>query len=50
MQIPAPECLENAPATFVDPGQTHHELIDDEGTEMYQCCIHPWMRVIVRAK
>jgi plastocyanin len=48
--VPAPECLENAPGTFVAAGATHHELIDDEGTEMYQCCIHPWMRVIVKAK
>jgi hypothetical protein len=48
--VPTPECLENAPATFVAAGTTHHELIDDEATEMYQCCIHPWMRVVVHAK
>jgi plastocyanin len=48
--IPAPECLELGGADFIAPGDTHHESIDDAGTEMYQCCIHPWMRVIVTAK
>jgi len=48
--VPAPECLELTGAAFIASGATHHESIDDEGTEMYQCCIHPWMRAVVTAK
>ena len=48
--VPAPECLELAGSAFIASGATHHESIDDEGTEMYQCCIHPWMRAVVTAK
>jgi hypothetical protein len=21
--------------------------VDEPGTELYQCCIHPWMRAVV---
>jgi plastocyanin len=48
--VPAPECLDQVHANFIASGGSHQELIDDEGTELYQCCIHPWMRVVVNAK
>jgi plastocyanin len=47
---PAPECLDLAGNDFIPSGATHHATIDGEGTELYQCCIHPWMRVVVNAK
>jgi plastocyanin len=31
-------------------GGTQTETVDEEGTELYQCCIHPWMRATVVAK
>ncbi len=45
----APEC--KAPTvTLVPSGGTQTETVDEEGTELYQCCIHPWMRATVVAK
>ena len=48
--VPAPECLELTGADFIPPGGTQQESVEDEGTELYQCCIHPWMRATVTAK
>jgi hypothetical protein len=48
--VPAKECLELAGGAFIPSGATHHASIGTEGTEMYQCCIHPWMRLVVTAK
>jgi plastocyanin len=48
--VVAPECLALTGADFIPPGGTHHESVEDEGTELYQCCIHPWMRATVTAK
>jgi hypothetical protein len=45
--VPAPECLALAPSAFVPPGGSFPDTPDDVGTELYQCCIHPWMRVRV---
>jgi plastocyanin len=42
----APECLALDPDDFVAPGQTYHETVDHAGTVKYQCCIHPWMRLV----
>jgi hypothetical protein len=45
---PAPECLALAPGDFINPGAT--SAIDDAdtpGDELYQCCIHPWMRTVI---
>ena len=44
--IPAPECLALEPDDFVAPGTVYHDEVDD-GTTLYQCCIHPWMRTVV---
>jgi len=41
----APECRE---AKFLRPGASTSHVADDAGTEMYQCCIHPWMRAVVQ--
>lgn len=48
--VPAPECLALAPADFLNPGQGTSEVLDEEGTEHYQCCIHPWMRMTLEVK
>ena len=41
----APEC---AAAHMLLPGDSSHEVEEEEGVEKYQCCIHPWMRAEVR--
>lgn len=43
----APECLLLEPEDFIAPGASDSEVEDDDGTELYQCCIHPWMRAKV---
>ena len=45
--IPAPECLTLGPQAFIPPGGTQQDLEDTPGTELYQCCLHPWMRTVV---
>jgi plastocyanin len=45
--IPAPECLTLEANDRIAPGGSESEVEDDEGTELYQCCIHPWMRAKV---
>lgn len=45
--IPAPECLTLAPEAFIPPGGTQEDEEDEAGTELYQCCLHPWMRTVV---
>jgi plastocyanin len=47
--VEAQECKQLAQSDFIPPGATHHEDIDHEGAELYQCCIHPWMRAVVSA-
>jgi plastocyanin len=48
--VPAPECLALEPDDFVPPGGTYTDEVEEEGTERYQCCIHPWMRAVVTAR
>ena len=48
--VPAPECLQLTLADRIPPGGVARDDVDEEGTEHYQCCIHPWMRVTVTAK
>jgi plastocyanin len=46
--VEAPECANLTSADFIAPGATF--TTDPEtssGTELYQCCIHPWMRARV---
>jgi len=47
--VPAPECLKPNLAR-IKPGGIARTDVDEEGTEHYQCCIHPWMRVTVNAR
>jgi plastocyanin len=48
---PAPECLALSPDDFIPPGgSSDSDTADEEGTELYQCCIHPWMRAMVTVK
>ena len=48
--VQAPECLALAPGDFVPPGGSTTDDVEEEGTELYQCCIHPWMRTVVTAR
>jgi hypothetical protein len=47
---PAPECLAVTPTDMVPPGGSTTDDVEEEGTELYQCCIHPWMRTVVTAR
>jgi hypothetical protein len=47
--IPAPECLQLTRADRIPPGGVARDEVEEEGTERYQCCIHPWMRLTVHA-
>jgi hypothetical protein len=44
---PAPEC---ATATDVPPGGRMTVKDLGEGNHRFQCCIHPWMRAIIKVK
>ena len=48
--VPAGECLALDAEDFVAPGGTYEEDINGAGTQRFQCCIHPWMRLTVRAQ
>jgi len=49
---PAPECLDTltVEASTLGPGDRLNFREDEEGLELYQCCIHPWMRMAIRVK
>ena len=34
----------------IPPGGTYSDEVEETGTELYQCCIHPWMRTTVTAR
>jgi plastocyanin len=44
----APECMALNDDDFVAPGARYKEVLDDDGTVRFQCCIHPWMRLEAR--
>ena len=44
---PAPEC-EDSSATDVPPGATLKVEDLSEGHHRFQCCIHPWMRTLIK--
>jgi hypothetical protein len=48
--VPAPECQHLSPGDFVAPGASHTEEVEAPGTEHYQWCIHPWMRLDLHAR
>jgi len=43
-EVVAPECNTS---TLIAAGDSQTDHLDEEGTELYQCCIHPWMRTTV---
>jgi hypothetical protein len=43
----APECTQLEDDDFVPPGGTYEEKVGSEGTQLFECCIHPWMRTVV---
>jgi len=44
----APECAALASTDMIAAGATFRtDAATDVGTELYQCCIHPWMRATV---
>jgi len=49
---PAPECLDQAivDASTLQPGARLKFQEDEAGLELYQCCLHPWMRMAIRVK
>jgi len=46
----APECMALAADDFIPPGGSDSDDTVEVGTEHYQCCIHPWMRVTVTGR
>ncbi len=48
--VEAPECKALESDDFVAPGTTYEQDINAAGTQRFQCCIHPWMRLTVRAQ
>jgi hypothetical protein len=45
--VPAPECTMLEADDFVAPGGSYQAMVGSGDTELYQCCIHPWMRTVV---
>ena len=48
--VPAPECLALTGPDFVPPGGSFTDEVEEPGVELYECCIHPWMRAVVTAR
>jgi hypothetical protein len=48
--VPAPECQNLPPGKFIASGATDNDQLEEPGTEHYQCCIHPWMRLDVQVR
>ena len=43
----ATECTKLEDDDFVPPGGTYEEKVGSEDTQLFECCIHPWMRTVV---
>ena len=49
--VPAPECLALEDDDFVPPGGTYNAPLGaHDKTQLFQCCIHPWMRVVLTVR
>jgi hypothetical protein len=46
----APECTRLDADDFVPPGGTYEEEVGSAATQLFQCCIHPWMRTVVHTR
>ncbi|HKY60631.1 MAG TPA: hypothetical protein VJP59_06420 [Gemmatimonadota bacterium] len=42
--VPAPECLDFGTIQFLPPGSVTPLAGLPDGTHLFMCCIHPWMR------
>lgn len=47
---PASECQVGGPAVIVPPGGSMTVTGLDAGNHRFQCCLHPWMRAVVKVK
>ena len=43
----ATECTQLDDDDFVPPGGTYEEEVGSGGTQLFECCIHPWMRTVI---
>ncbi|HTG84976.1 MAG TPA: hypothetical protein VL853_09190 [Gemmatimonadales bacterium] len=43
----ATECTQLDDDDFVPPGGTYEEEVGSEDTQLFECCIHPWMRMVI---
>jgi len=47
----APECKTLESDDFISPGGSYQADTEEEsGDELYQCCIHPWMRLVAHIR
>lgn len=46
--VPAPECLDFGSIQFLPAGAVASLSGLDEGTHLFECCIHPWMRTTAK--
>jgi hypothetical protein len=46
----APECTRLDADDFVPPDGTYEEEVGSEETQLFECCIHPWMRTVVHTE
>jgi plastocyanin len=45
--VPAPECLDFGSIAFLPAGSVTPLAGLSQGTHLFECCIHPWMRATV---
>ncbi len=43
----ATECTKLDDDDFVPPGGTYEEQVGSGNTQLFECCIHPWMRTVI---
>jgi hypothetical protein len=48
--VSTPECRNLSAGEFIAPGASASDEIEELGIEHYQCCIHPWMRLVVQVR
>jgi len=48
--VPAAECTTLEADDFIAPGHTYQQMVGSADTQLFQCCIHPWMRTVVHAQ
>ena len=48
--VPVPECLNFGAITFVPSGGSETQTLPSAGPNLYQCCIHPWMRSTIEGR